>query len=94
MSHEVANLENEFETCKISENPSTPTAVTTQQLEETTSISQYNHFNTQAYFPRPYSANWLNQLKQLTEATKFRGKKPHKGFYCTIRFHTRWHNIT
>ena len=39
MSHEVANLENEFETCEISENPSTPTAVTTQQLEETISIS-------------------------------------------------------
>ena len=51
MSHEVANLENEFETCEISENPSTPTAVTSRQLEETTSISQYNHFNTQAYFP-------------------------------------------
>ena len=51
MSHEVANLENEFETCKMSENPSTHTAVTTQQLEETTSNSQYHHFNTQAYFP-------------------------------------------
>ena len=71
ISHEVANLENEFETCEISENPSTPTAVTTQQLEETTSINQYHHFNTQAYFPGPYSANQLNQLKQLTEVTKF-----------------------
>ena len=50
MSHEVANLENEFETRKISENLSTPTAVTTQQLEETTSNSQYHPFNTQAYF--------------------------------------------
>ena len=71
MSHEVANLENEFETCEISENPSTPTAVSTQQLEETTSNTQYHHFNTQAYFPAPYSANRLNQLKQLTDATKF-----------------------
>ena len=51
ISHEVANLENEFETCEISENPSTPTALTTQQLEETTLINQYHHFNTQAYFP-------------------------------------------
>ena len=51
MSHEVAYLENEFETCEISENPSTPTAVTTQQLEETTSNSQCHHFTTQAYFP-------------------------------------------
>ena len=71
MSHEVANLENEFETYKISENLSTPTAVTTQKLEETTSNSQYHHFNTQAYFPRPHSANWLNLLKQLTDVTKF-----------------------
>ena len=54
-----------------SENPSTPIAVTTQQLEETTSINQYHHFNTQAYFPRPCSVNQLNQLKQLTEVTKF-----------------------
>ena len=50
MSHKVANLENEFETCEISENPSTPTAVTTQQLEETTSNSQYHHFTTQLIF--------------------------------------------
>ena len=71
LSHEVANLENEFETCKISENPSTPTAVTTQQFEETTSNSSYHHFKTQAYFPRPCSANQLNQLKQLTDVTKF-----------------------
>ena len=71
MSHEVSNLENnKFETSKLSENPSTPTAAMTQLLEESTSISQYMH-NTQAYFPGPYSTSQLNQLKQLTEATKF-----------------------
>ena len=71
MSHEVSNPENnKFETHTLSENPSTPTAAMTQLLEESTLISQYM-YNTQAYFPGPYSTNWLNQLKQLTEATKF-----------------------
>ena len=71
MSHEVSNLEkNLFETGELSEKPSTPTAAMTWLLEESTLISQYT-YNTYAYFPGPYSANRLNQLKQLTEATKF-----------------------
>ena len=71
MSHEVSNLENnKFETGKLSENPSTPTAAMTQLFEESTSISQYM-YNTQTYFPGQYSPSQLNQLKPLTEGTKF-----------------------